>query len=130
GPAALPNLKPVVAGLEHGLATDPDSCKWQHVLGGALVRAGQWQQGIDRLQSAIQAHGNPGISQDWLFPAIAHHHLKPTQAPAPSLAKAIELQDPNAKKTPAPVLAQQQTVDMLRREVEALLNNMPVDPGK
>jgi predicted Zn-dependent protease len=44
-------------------------------LGAALYRAGLTQEAIDRLNEAIAADKDRSVVQDWLFLALAHHHL-------------------------------------------------------
>jgi tetratricopeptide (TPR) repeat protein len=46
-----------------------------NTLGAALYRAGRYQDALDRLADAMEAHGGGGTSYDWLFLAMAHHAL-------------------------------------------------------
>jgi tetratricopeptide (TPR) repeat protein len=44
-----------------------------NTLGAALYRAGRYEDAIARLDESVQASGGPGVPQDWVYLAMAHH---------------------------------------------------------
>jgi WD40 repeat protein/tRNA A-37 threonylcarbamoyl transferase component Bud32 len=47
----------------------------QAALGACLCRAGQWDKAVEQHGKAVAVHGQGGTAFDWLFLAMAHHHL-------------------------------------------------------
>jgi hypothetical protein len=47
----------------------------QVILGACLCRAGQWDRAVEQHGKAIAVHGQGGTAFDWMFLAMAHHHL-------------------------------------------------------
>src|SRR5262245_9460253 len=57
---------------QQGFAASPDEDhSSRNTLGAAHYRAGQFAQAIQRLNEAMQAHGEGGTAFDWLFLAMA-----------------------------------------------------------
>ena len=44
-------------------------------LAAALYRAKRYEDSIKKFDEAIKVHGQGGTAADWLFLAMAHHHL-------------------------------------------------------
>jgi YD repeat-containing protein len=61
-------------GVAGARAKQPDKVPaYLNTLGAALFRAGRYDDAIQRLNEAIDAHGDGGTPSDWLFLAMAHH---------------------------------------------------------
>lgn len=61
-------------GVAGARAEQPDKVpSYLNTLGAALFRAGRYDEAIQRLNDAIDAHGDDGTPSDWLFLAMAHH---------------------------------------------------------
>jgi hypothetical protein len=85
-------------------AQHPDRCTSFHALGGLLFRSGQHESAIAKLQlaMAMQTHAkDEGSVEDWLFLAMAHHHLGHTSQARQWLAKACQRIDRLAPPAPA-----------------------------
>jgi tetratricopeptide (TPR) repeat protein len=119
-PGAGADSARVVALAERAVAADP---KQQHnylnTLGAALYRAGRSEEAVRRLGEALQAHGQGGVVEDWLFLALAHQRLGHGADARQWLDRAIRVLDDAA----GPVMSWSQRLQrqFLRAEAEALL---------
>jgi tetratricopeptide (TPR) repeat protein len=93
-PRAVPDPTRVVHLAERAVA-DPSDNSFAHyprlrTLGAALIRAGRYEEAILRLNEAIKAdqRRNGGEPFEWLFLALAQHHLGHDSRAVDQLAKA------------------------------------------
>jgi eukaryotic-like serine/threonine-protein kinase len=93
GPAGVDDYARPLVRIDHALAAlvempdgaDRNSLRHDYLntQGSLFVRAGRYQAGIDRLNDAMRAAGGDGTVHDWIFLAIASHHLnRPDEATA------------------------------------------------
>ena len=101
-----------------------------NTLGAAYFRAGNWQECIKTLQKSMQLRkGGDGF--DWLFLAMASHHLGMPNEANQWLNKAVQwITLIEQGKYPSPLLeiqwqSQRRQVEMLRQEAERLIRSKP-----
>ena len=70
-------------------SSDPDRLSLQ-TLGATTYRAGRFEEAVRHLGDGIKAQGKGGDVRDWLFLAMAHHHLNTPDEARKWLDKAIE----------------------------------------
>jgi eukaryotic-like serine/threonine-protein kinase len=87
-----------------------------NTLGAALYRAGRYQDSVDRLNEGIAVGGGPGLAQDWIFLAMAHHRLGHAAEARLWLAKV-----PPRDLEGSPFSWDALEVDVLRREAQAII---------
>jgi WD40 repeat protein/serine/threonine protein kinase/tetratricopeptide (TPR) repeat protein len=79
GPAALDDYAPVLRMLELSLQEIPGTLTRRpgllNTLGAVLYRAGRYREAIDCLNEGITTRDGIGVSQDWVFLAMAYHKL-------------------------------------------------------
>jgi len=125
GPDAVAVYQPVLALAEFAVkklprrSSRPQQLRHEllRTLGAALYRAGLTQEAIDRLNEAIAADKGRSVVQDWLFLALAHHHLGHAAEAAQALEKARTLQS----KAETSDLWDKLEIELLRRETEAVI---------
>jgi tetratricopeptide (TPR) repeat protein len=127
GPLPKPEADHCVRLAERALAAAPQPYTFHNTLGGALVRAGRYEDAVRRLHEAIQRHGKGGTAWDWLFLALAQQHLGRTDEARKSLANARAWIDRAAqgklKDEPLPTSLSwdlRLELHVLQREVEEL----------
>jgi WD40 repeat protein len=90
GPDALADWGPMVRAVEAAVKQRPENAELRKTLGAVLVRAGRAREAIAALQESIRVNGHGGNAFDWLFLALAHHHLGHSREATPALATARE----------------------------------------
>jgi WD40 repeat protein/serine/threonine protein kinase len=118
-PEAVDDAASVVALAERAVAADPKKHLYQNTLGAALYRAGRVEEAVRRLRESLQAHGQGGDVDDWLFLALAHQRLDHRAEARHWLDKAIRSLEDAAG--PVSLWSRQLTRQLLRQEAEALL---------
>ena len=105
------------------MADAPGQAATLNTLGAILYRAGRFQEAVQRLGEAMKANKEGGVT-DWLFLAMAHHHLKHTEESRSCLRHGIGLLEATLRKKP---LSWQTRVtwSLLRREAEVLVGAGP-----
>jgi tetratricopeptide (TPR) repeat protein len=75
GPDAVAGLSRLVTLAEAAVASDKDSYNFLNTLGAVLYRAGRFDDAARTLKQAVDKHRRGGTAYDFLFLAMAHHHL-------------------------------------------------------
>jgi tetratricopeptide (TPR) repeat protein len=72
-----PNLSETVrlAELAVNGAPEPQNAALLNTLGAALSRARRFAEAVRRLEEGIQKRKGVSLQEDWVFLAMAHHHL-------------------------------------------------------
>jgi WD40 repeat protein/tetratricopeptide (TPR) repeat protein/predicted Ser/Thr protein kinase len=104
---------------------DPDALA---DLGAALVRGGQHDAAVSRLNEVVKLRGGQGAWSDWLFLALAHQSLGHPDEARQWLAKA-ERGDQQAGSHPDLPWEARLEFTLLRREAEALIVYDPCFPA-
>jgi WD40 repeat protein/tRNA A-37 threonylcarbamoyl transferase component Bud32/tetratricopeptide (TPR) repeat protein len=125
GPAGGADFTGLVRELEAAVANEPASCRFRHVLGGILYRAGRHEAAVRQLHEAMKCHpGGQGTIHDWLFLAMAHHRLGHVEQARRWLDKAAaSLSAQERNRTPGQSLTGQQRTELrvLQSEAGALV---------
>ncbi len=114
----------VVALAERAVAGNPRRHMELNTLGTALYRAGRFEEAVQRLDEARQAHGRGGLVEDWLVLAMAHKRLGHQADARQWLDKAVEFLDKAlapGSAGPAPPWYSRIVWPLLRGEAEALI---------
>jgi WD40 repeat protein/tetratricopeptide (TPR) repeat protein len=74
-PKTVSDYSRLVELAEDGVDTYPKDPIYHLTLGAVLCRAGQSETAVQRLQHAAEANGGRGTPREWLFLAIAYHHV-------------------------------------------------------
>jgi tetratricopeptide (TPR) repeat protein len=108
-----------------------------HTLGCALVRAGRYEEAIKTLQKSERYEQEGGNPWDWLFLALAHHHLGQREEARKYLDQSVAWMDRHPKGDgPIPgstslfLWPSRVELSLFRREVETLLNGRPMPAAK
>jgi tetratricopeptide (TPR) repeat protein len=72
---AVGDFQPCVALARRAVDQAPNNPEFRHTLGTTLYRAGDYDGAVQSLDEAIRLRRNDGRWCDWLFLAMAHHHL-------------------------------------------------------
>jgi WD40 repeat protein/serine/threonine protein kinase len=133
-PGAVDDPKRLVQRMEKAIGQAPGPHIYLNTLGGALYRAGRHGDAVRRLSEGIAANGKGGVPQDWLFLAMAHHHLGHADESRKWLAqsiRAIEQTDPKKPTTGNMVGPLERIeVQLLRREAQTLIDSSTPGPKK
>src|SRR5262249_42115846 len=134
-PDAVADFGPLVEFEKQVIARDPKN--WYHlvVYGAVRCRAGRDEEAVGTLTDSCAVHPKGGNATDWLFLALAHHHLGHADEARRWLEKATGLierathEDIKDTRTPTPLPWNDPVfMDWLRREAEALILGKPA-PG-
>ena len=127
-PDAIDDYEPVLACATKAIEARPDSDQFLNTLGAILYRAGRHDEAIERLteldhrreteDGAVQS--SPAYS--WYFLAMAHQKAGNAEQAREYLNKANQSTDEEfADKEKPPAWNRQATLELLRKEAEALL---------
>jgi eukaryotic-like serine/threonine-protein kinase len=95
-----------------------------NTLGAVLYRAGRYQESIDRMGDSMKAGGGDGTVYDWLYLAMAHHHLGHDAEAKRYFAKSA-----GAVAAPGGSPWDRMEIDLLWKEATQTLQNSPASPG-
>ena len=97
-------------------------------LGATTYRAGRFEEAVRHLGDGVKAQGEGGDVRDWLFLAMAHHHLNSPDEARKWLDKAIEWLNSSTRDKPkddtfGDRITWEAWLDLqvLRREAESLI---------
>jgi tetratricopeptide (TPR) repeat protein len=124
-----------VVELAEQLATrNPQKWSVQMTLGAALYRAGRFEEATRQLNKTANLTAEPvyALETPWFFLAMAHERQGHTDVARRWLDKAIESLDRPKGEAARPLWNRRLTLELLRREAEALLNREKSEskPGK
>ncbi|PHS06951.1 MAG: hypothetical protein COA78_13840 [Blastopirellula sp.] len=121
-PNAIEDYAPAIRLARHIVAKEPNNKQYLNDLGTILMRAGQYGAAKVELEKALAAGESVMISSNYIryFLAMTEHHLGHKQAAQDQLqtandAATKELED-------SPVWNRKLTLELLRKEAEALIN--------
>jgi WD40 repeat protein/serine/threonine protein kinase/tetratricopeptide (TPR) repeat protein len=116
GPEAGVDRARIVPLAEGGVKVSPQYAPYLATLGAAHYRAGQFDDGVRRLNEAVKAYGNVGTSDTWLYLAMTHHRLRQPEEAKRWLDKAVEWVEQNVREKPPgaapPALPWQQRLEL------------------
>jgi tetratricopeptide (TPR) repeat protein len=121
------DLTPLVRVLELEAARQPDNCNTHHRLGPVYCRTGRFADAVRELDRAVAIHARSkldGLTQDYLFLALAHARLGQTEQARQYLGKAsaqMVVQTVKGLGTSAAPWHTRLENALLKREVEELL---------
>jgi tetratricopeptide (TPR) repeat protein len=105
-------------------ASDKASCL--NTLGGALYRAGRFEEALRRLEEALRLRGDGrGYPDDWLFLAMTHHRLGNREEDQRWLDRSRDYQPTGSPDQ----FSNELGIRLLRSEAEALVLYDPVFPA-
>jgi len=109
-----------VALAERNIKREPTANHF-NTLGAALCRAGNYEQAIQNLDRSIDLQEGKGVVDDWLFLALAHHHVGHRDLAQKWLAKAVQFLNALASDAGGrlPLWNERLSWQLFRREVEA-----------
>jgi WD40 repeat protein len=127
-PEAVDNYEPVIRLAEQAVEADPESETYLDTLGVVLYRAGRAEEAVERLTEAnkrFEAHDSESTSSPaytWYFLAMAHQKAGHVEQAREYLNKANQRTDEeSADKEKPPPWNRRATLELLRKEAEALL---------
>jgi WD40 repeat protein/serine/threonine protein kinase/tetratricopeptide (TPR) repeat protein len=135
GPKAIADYRPMIALAERLMAQTPATDRpGKRVnlsrLAAILCRAGRHKDAVDRLNEALALGAEIGQKdrdpRDWIFLALAHHHLGDAAQARQWLAKARQ----HSLPTPGKRSWTDLEFDLLRRDVEDLMAVKSAEPKK
>jgi Flp pilus assembly protein TadD len=114
---------------EKAVKSSPKTSAYLNTLGAAHYRAGQYDRAIQRLNEAMQAQGQGGTVEDWLFLALAHQKLGHADEAKQWLDKAVAwIEKADREKTLSP--RNRLEVQWLCQEAEDLIEGKKAAPKK
>ncbi|HEV3079526.1 MAG TPA: protein kinase [Gemmataceae bacterium] len=131
-PHTFPEYNRLQELAEDGADNEPRNWIYQNTLGAVLCRAGQHDTAVERLNRSVQLDSNQGRPRDWLFLAIAYHHLGHADDARKSLDKADRWfqESPKADQAAKTAFIERLELLLLRREAQTLLPAAKPGPGK
>jgi tetratricopeptide (TPR) repeat protein len=131
-PHTFPEYNRLLELAEDGADNEPRNWIYQNTLGAVLCRAGQHDTAVERLNRSVQLDSNQGRPRDWLFLAIAYHHLGHADDARKSLDKADRWfqESPKADQAAKTAFIERLELLLLRREAQTLLPAAKPGPGK
>jgi WD40 repeat protein/tetratricopeptide (TPR) repeat protein/tRNA A-37 threonylcarbamoyl transferase component Bud32 len=137
GPDAGVDPARVVKLAEKGVQAGPQFQPYLNTLGAALYRAGRYEEAIRRLDEALNAPAQGGTAWASLFLALAHHrlgHADEARRWRDRALREVELatavKPGNADADNRPTWNQRIELEIVRHELEMLLNGSPPTPPK
>jgi tetratricopeptide (TPR) repeat protein len=130
-PAPQAEADRLVVAAERAVKDNPKNHARLLTLGAALYRARRYQDAVRTLDEAVKIWGKGDTTWDWLFLAMAHHHLGSTGPAKTNFDKAAKWIDQRQVKgadgIPTSTLFWSDRLELaqLRREAESLLNEAP-----
>jgi superkiller protein 3 len=132
-PAALDDYAPALAWATKSVELEPEKPQAQNTLAALLHRAGRHQEALDRLIALEKQQADPNSdpttspAYTWYLLALTHHSLEHAETAKDYLAKANARTDQElAHKDNPPVWNRRVTLELLRKEAEALIGK-PAD---
>jgi WD40 repeat protein/serine/threonine protein kinase len=123
-PAAVADLKPAIRLATAAVKAAPSNSAFRNTLGAVLYRAEQLEAARAHLDESLRL-SRGGVPEDWLFLALLCHKKGDTGEARDWLAKAVYWRDAVSPLSPAEERVfpahRLVVIDLLRREVEALL---------
>jgi Flp pilus assembly protein TadD len=118
-PRALADVSRPVAVMEWAVARRPGRPDLLQTLGALLYRAGRFEEAAKRLDEAITVSAQGPSPRNWLYLAMAHHHLGHRDEARRWLAKAVRwIDSPACASLP---WQSRLELHLLRREAERLI---------
>jgi WD40 repeat protein/serine/threonine protein kinase/tetratricopeptide (TPR) repeat protein len=136
-PDALTDFGPLLKLQERWAAKYPAAWSYQFAYSALLCRAGQYEKAIERLTALSKYDPQGGNGYQWLFLALAHHHLGHAEEARQSLNKAVGWIESATKgqipstfvRTPL-VWPDNLALELLRAEAEELILGKPKPEAK
>jgi tetratricopeptide (TPR) repeat protein len=128
-PDAVADYARVLPWVHNAVVGNPKRTEILGTLGAVLYRAKRYEEAIQRLNESIEKCDKVGEPQEWLFLAMAHHHLKKTNESRKWLDKAV-LGIEKAEREKSLSWDERLEVQVLRREAEELLKKPGLKPEK
>jgi serine/threonine protein kinase/tetratricopeptide (TPR) repeat protein len=122
-PDAVPEPAHLVGLAEKAAARHPNSYFHLSNLGGALYRAGRYQEAIQRLEEASKAAGGNDDVFGWIWLAMAHRRLGQASEAQRWFERALRWMVQPAHKTPNILWSMELELQILCREAEGLWRN-------
>lgn len=134
-PATQAEADRMVAAAERAVKDSPRNHAYLLALGAALYRARRYEDSVRTLDEAIKVWGKGDTPWDWLFLAMAHHHLGATNLAKSNFDQAARwIEQKNVigtEGTPSSTLfwSDRLELSLLRREAERHLSKAPPKKG-
>jgi WD40 repeat protein/tetratricopeptide (TPR) repeat protein len=113
--------------MDKAVAAEPNKYPFLNTRGAVLYRAGRYQDAIDQLNAAVQAHAKGGSFEDWVFLAMAEFRLGHAERAQEDLERATTLYEEGLKPSepgrPAADWITRLEGQQLRKEARLLLQN-------
>jgi tetratricopeptide (TPR) repeat protein len=129
GPGGVDDYTRTIALAEYVVSKVPPPARHGvlNTLGAVLYRAGRYREAVKRLTEGMAADKGPGLIQDWVFLAMAHHRLDQAGEARKWLAKVREHKSAGSEGKFAWDALE---VELLRREAERLLASPAGESGE